>query len=370
MKLEIFSNVLFALVFVVSAGCESWDANAGEREQSKPEKAVKPRATVVETVMLKNEEFASQVQVTGKALALREGYLSLSVPGRIDKISVKLGDRVKKGQVLARLDRQGYELGVQQAQAALDGANAATDQLTTELSRVEQLLSEGAAPSAAKDDLMAKDKGAKAQSRMATAALAQAQKALKDSVLRAPFDGVITDILKEVGEQAPAMPPTMLMKIVDTSELDVQVFVPEASSRFVKEGVHAAVTVDSANVTTQGEVVFVSNAILQGTRTFEVRIRIANPDDKIKAGAFARVRLAEESRQDAILIPVSTLSRDEKDVPYVFVADKGRAKRITVALGSPEGDRVLVRSGLTAGQKVITTDIANLSDGQPIVEAE
>ena len=365
---------------VAVAGCEGWNANAQERSESKesetaskkdsPSTPSKPRIKTVETAAIKTETYTSNLEVTGKTVALREGYLSLSVPGLIKKINVELGDHVKKGQVLLHLDRRGFQLGVQQAQAAVDGANAATDQLATEITRMDQLLAEGAAPSAAKDDLLAKDKGAKAQTRVATAALEQAQKALKDSVLKAPYDGVITMILKEEGEQAPAMPPTMLMKIVDTSQLDVQVFAPESSARFIQVGTEAEVIVDSANMVAKGKVVFVSNEIQQGARTFEVRIRIDNPDDRIKAGAFVRVRLEEETQKNAILVPVSSIERNDKDEPYVFVAENGKARRIPIDLGPPEGARVLVRGGLRAGQKLIISDIVNLEDGQPITETE
>jgi membrane fusion protein, multidrug efflux system len=371
--------IVMGIVYAAAAaGCEGWSASAEER--GAPAASVpgtksdiasaSSKVKVVDTVPLKAETYTAALEVTGKALALRESYLSLSVPGLIKKIHVRLGDRVKKGQVLLRLDRRGYQLGVQQAQAALDGANAATDQLSQEISRVDQLLQEGAAPTAAKDDLLAKDKGARAQTRAANAALEQAEKALKDSVLRAPYDGVITDLLKEEGEQAPSMPPTMLMKIVDASKLDVQVFAPEDASRFIQVGTEAEVTVDSAGIATRGKAVFVSNTIQPGARTFEVRIRIDNPDDKIKAGAFARVRLAEETRDDAILIPVSSLERDDKDEPYVFIAENGKAKRVRVELGPLEGARVLVRQGLSAGQRLITSDIANLEDGQAITLSE
>ena len=374
--------LLAVLLGSTATGCDTLNANAKERPNSKAhdalsqnEKSTKTesidstsREKTVETLTLTSEPFSVSQEVTGKALALREGYLSLPVSGLIKKIYVSLGDRVKKGQVLLRLDRRGYQLGVAQAQAALDGANAATDQLATEINRMDQLLAEGAAPSAAKDDLLAKDKGAKAQTRAATAALEQAQKALKDSVLRAPYDGVISQLLKEEGEQAPAMPPTMLMKLVDTSKLDVQVFVPEDASRFVKVGDEADVTVDSADIVTRGKAVFVSNVIQPGARTFEVRYRIDNPDDRIKAGSFARVRLAEEQLANAVLIPVSSVSRDKNDAPYVYVADGGKAKRVSVVLGPPKGARVLIRNGLAAGQKLIVSEIASIKDGQAIVE--
>ena len=372
------SLILFGLLSATGlAGCEGLDANA--MAQSDVENNVSPLKEVigtenqvkaVETISLKPESYTSTLEVTGKALALRESYLSLPVSGLIKSIHVKLGDKVKKNQVLLRLDRRGYQIGVSQASAALDGANAATEQLATEITRMDQLLKEGAAPSAAKDDLVAKDKGAKAQVRVADAALDQARKALKDSVLRAPYDGVIAELLKEEGEQAPAMPPTMLMKIVDATQLDVQVFVPESSARFIHVGTEAEVTVDSADIVTKGKAVFVSNVIQPTTRTFEVRLRIDNPDDRIKAGSFARIRLTEETKTDAILIPVSSVLRDNQDKPYVFVADAGKARRTPIDLGPPKGARVLVRQGLDGKALLITSDVASLKDGQAVTQAK
>lgn len=370
------TNIIVLSLFsaVISTGCDSLNVNAMPQDTVSPLHEIdtlsKTQVKAVETVSLKPEPYTSTLEVSGKTLALRESYLSLSVPGLIKSIHVKLGDKVVKNQVLLRLDRRGYQLGVRQAAAALDGANAATEQLATEIARVDQLLTEGAAPSAAKDDLIAKDKGAKAQVRAADATLAQANKALKDSVLKAPYDGVIAALLKEEGEQAPAMPPTMLMKIVDVSQLDVQVFVPETSARFIQLGTKAEVTVDNADIVTTGEAVFVSNVIQPSTRTFEVRIRIDNPDERIKAGSFARVRLTEETIADAILIPVSSVLRDKQDQPYVFIANDGKAKQVPIELGPPKGARVLVRKGLDGTQKLISSDAASLKDGQAISVTE
>jgi len=364
-------------VGALSAGCdvgkaaaESYPraetANAQHRAQATaiPDTA---SAKVVQAVTLQLEKFVSQLETSGKALAVRESYLSCPVPGVIKEILVKRGDQVKKGQVLLRFDRTGFMLSVEQAEGALAAAAARADQVGNEIARMKQLLASGAAPSATMDQLEAEGKAARAQEQMARAALSQAHKALRDSEVRAPYHGVITEILKQEGEQAPSMPHTILMKIVDTAELEVQTFVPEESGRFVRVGMAADVEIESADTTAEGQVVFVSDAIQQGSRTFEVRIRIANPERRIKAGSFARVRLNEQTRENAILIPLSSLKRDEQNNPYVYLAENGVARKTDVTLGSLPGARALVLSGLSANQRLITTEIESLSDGQPIV---
>lgn len=343
----------------VNSSASQASAWVDEKEAASPDKTVR-------IMTLVGERFAPSLEVSGKTLAVRESFLSLGVPGLIKQITVKRGDRVKKGQVLLRLDNKGFVLGVAGAQAAAAGANANLDQLATEIDRVNQLLAEGAAPSATLDDLNAKNKGAKAQADMAVAALGQSKKALKDSVLKAPYNGVISDILKEVGEQAPAMPPTMLMKIVDASTLEVQVFVPEESSRFVRVGGSSEVMIDSAGITQKGEIVFVSDSISQGARTFETRVQIDNSDLRIKAGSFARVRFTQEAQDEAILIPISVVKRDGADLPYVFVEEAGLAEKRGIALGVMAGTRVMVLTGLSAGDRLIVSDASGIVDGQRV----
>ncbi len=341
---------------------------------SPPSKAAADRGTTspagavpVQVEVLKGETHAGVLELSGKALPARESILSLGVPGLIREILVQRGDRVKKDQVLLRLDRTGFKLGVQQAEAALAGANAQLSQLSTEIARVNRLLADGAAPSAALDDLKAKNEGATAQAQMAAVSLEQAKKALRDAELRAPFDAVVTDILKEVGEQAPAMPPTMLMSIADSSTLEVQVFVPDGAAGRIQVGDTARVTVDASGLAVTGEVVFVSDVISRGARTFESRIRIDNREGRIKGGAFARVRIELPERGDAVLIPVSRIRRDEDNRSYAFVAEDGVARRRFIVPGIMAGTRVVVDEGLAPGDRLIVSETAGLDDGQAVV---
>lgn len=380
---NLYLVIIASYIGIGSAGCELNKAGADNQQsfevgqnKAQQESALEnnarqnAQAKAVQSLVLRSETYTSRLEASGKTLAAKESYLSCAVPGLIKEILVVRGQQVKKGQVLLRLDQHGFRLGVLQAQASLDSAKAAAGQLATEVTRFQQLLASGATPPATIDDLQAKNKMAQAQVRMAQAALQQAEKALRDAELRAPYNGVISEILKEKGEQAPAMPPTMLMKIIDTSKLEVQAFMPEEAGRYVYPGTRAEVTVESAGAVAQGEVAYVSNAIHPGGRTFEVRIRIDNRNGQIKAGAFARVRLEKEKRDKAILIPIASIGRDEQNHPYVFIAESGIARKVMVTLGSLQGSRALVVSGLSAGKTLITSNMGGLVDGQPVLVAQ
>lgn len=273
---------------------------------------------------------------------------------------------MKKGQILLKFEEQGFQLGVEQARAGLAVAQTQTTQLKSDLNRVAELVGAEAAPQATLEQLSAQYEAAQAQKSMADVGLRRAQKALNDSILRAPYNGMIADILHEEGEYAPSMPQTMLVKIVDTSSLEVQIFLPEDAASFVSVGQPAKITVESAGLQTEGDVIFVSNRLQSGSQTFEVRIRLSNEDGKIKGGAFTRVELQRRSVPDAILIPLRAVYRNREGEPFVYLAEKSKAQVVPVALGESSGTQVLVTQGLVAGQSLITSQVTELDDGAPI----
>ncbi len=350
---------LVILIPLMAAGCNgrrSAEA-AGEHRTATP---------VVEVATLEGEPFTTHIEATGTALASRESYLSCPVPGRIEEILVERGEKVVEGQVLVRLDQKSYRLGLQQAQAGLTAASSQVQQVQQELDKLEPLYEKGAVARAEIERLETQIKGASAQVGMASAGKKQAKKALDDSVLRAPYDGVITDVYHEVGEIATAMPPTMLAKIVDAATLEVQVFLPEDASPYVQVGTEAEVTVESADLVLTGEVIFVSDVIQPVTHNFEVRVRLDNAGGTIKAGAFSRVSLVRQSLESAVLVPITSVRRDGDDRPFVFVVLDGRAQKRDVVLGEQVGSRVLVGKGLAPGEVLVTAGHEDLLDGQKV----
>ncbi len=356
-------GTILGLGLLATAGCQGSGALEPQAKAAPADRAAHERS--VETVALRPEAHRSLIRASGTALPRRESLLSASVPGRIDQIAVQRGDRVSAGQVLLRLDRSSFLLGVEQAEAALAAAQVALDSAAREKKRFDRLLANKAVPRASYDKVIAGYDGAAAQVRQAEVALKQARKALRDSVLRAPYDGVVTMVLKEVGEYAPSMPPTMLVKVVDTAALEVQTYLPEREAGAVGEGQSARVRIDSAGVERQGEVIFASDRIQPGTQTFEVRVRLDNADGAIKAGAFARVELTRSDSQEVLLVPLRAVRRDAGR-PFVFVARDGRAERVPVVLGETDGDRVVVREGLAAGQRLIVTAVTELTEGEAV----
>ncbi|HUU02278.1 MAG TPA: efflux RND transporter periplasmic adaptor subunit [Myxococcota bacterium] len=362
---SIISWVAIGLMLAIG-GCGSSGAAPESRARAPEAGEEKNKPRKVSVIKIEPQAFNSVIEASGTALPARESFLSLTVPGVIRKILVKRGERVKKGQALLGLDRSGFALGVEQAQAALDAAQVGFGSLETQKKRFDRLLAVKAVPRANYDKVKAQYDGTAATLAMAEVGLKMARKALADSELRAPYDGVITMLLKQVGEYAPAMPPTMLMKIVDNSSLDVQVFLPEVEAAYAHPGQEAEVHVDSADLTRRARVVFVSARIEPGSQTFEVRLTLDNQDGKIKAGAFSRVRINRRQSDSALLVPLRAVVRKDDQI-WVYTVQEGKAVKTTVELGETSGDRALVLRGLAPGAEVVTSSLDRLQPGDAVL---
>ncbi len=364
-KKQLLAGLISGMILIGTSACNpavETTAKAGTVEKA-PVEAPPPIVSIQE---IKPESHNSKITATGTALPVRSSFLSASVPGLIMDIQVKRGDRVKKNQVLLRLDAGGFALGVQQAEAGLAAAEVGVRTVERELKRFTRLRQSKAVPGATVDKVQAQHDGAVAQRDLAAVGLRMARRALRDATQRAPYDGVITMVLKEVGEYAPAMPPTMLMKIVDTSSLEVQAFLPEREATFAKVGAQARVRIDSADVERVGQVIFVSDAIDPGVQNFEIRVSVDNADGAIKAGAFARLEILRQKIDQALLIPKQAIARDQKDQPYVLAEHDGILQRIPVKLGEHTDTRSLVLEGLKPGQRIVTSGLADLHHGQKV----
>jgi HlyD family secretion protein len=350
------------LLLPLAIACETKPDLARRAKAGEPAVQGEPAVKKVEVVPVGRK---AGLEATGTALPVREAVLSAAVPGRISQIPVVRGQRVPARHPLVRLESYGYSLGVQQAEAAVAAATVQAEQAKRELDRAQRLVDAKVAPGATYEQVESAHRAAVAHKQMAEAGLRKAKKALADSTVRAPFDCTVDLILKEVGEYAPSMPPTMLIKVVDASELEVQVFLPERRAGDIGPGHAAQVRIDSAGVESRGEVVFVSNRVQPGTQTFEVRVRIPNPGERIKGGAFARVSFSEAG--DApILVPAAAIVRDG-DEAFVFVAVGGNARRLPVTLGESSERGTQITAGLDGERRVIVSGLMELADGDPIV---
>lgn len=286
----------------------------------------------------------------GTVEAVRQTVVAAQVPGAVVALPVRAGDRVKAGQLLARLDARAAEQQAGAAAAQVEAARAAQQVATLEVQRQRQLYASRFISQAALDQAEAQFKTATAQ---ANAQLAAAQAARTESgyfAVKAPYDGIVTELNVMPGDMA--MPGRPLLTLFDPSSLRVAIAVPESSATHLRNRLTTPVTVEIAGqriTAPRWEVLPAADAV-----THTVTVRVELPAGTVATpGSFARVWLPGGAGGDSrTFIPSRALvQRAELKAVYVVDAD-GRALLRQVRVGPASGDQVEVLSGIKPGERI------------------
>lgn len=323
-----------ALVVLALGGC-----GQGE-ESSKPgagasTMAVRPtiHAPVVE---VKVGEVPVSVEVTGQVTALYQATLASRIQGTIDELSVREGSPVRKGQTLLVLDNRDLQAELARMAAELDNAGA-------QRQRMEDLYQKDAV---SKQELENATRAFRVAEAGRKAVLAQ----LSYTVVKAPFDGVITEKKVEVGELA--SPGQPLLRMEDPTRLRLEAMVAEGDVGLVTVGASIPVVIDALGPEPlQGTVSQILPAGDPQTHTFTMKVELPK-QPKVKSGMFGRLRL-ERGLSRTLLVPKTALI-ERGELAGLFVVEQDQVARLRwVKLGRPLGQGIEVLSGVSAGERII-----------------
>ncbi|HLV67719.1 MAG TPA: efflux RND transporter periplasmic adaptor subunit [Polyangiaceae bacterium] len=228
---------------------------------------------------------------TGTLYPEAQAELGPNASGVLRQVLVEQGDRVKKGQVLFRLDSVHAELAVQQAKASLESARVNLRTLELEYRRSKELHEKGSLPAAVFEQVEARYDVAKTSLLQAETALQVAQKALADTIVRSPIDGVVTEKRKNVGEAVTMMPPTTVVVVQDTKRLELRVRLPESVLGTLAPGGTLRAVFPAIGVERVVPILRINPAIDVMTRTVEIVCTVENGDEKLRPGMLAEVKL-------------------------------------------------------------------------------
>lgn len=282
------------------------------------------------------------------------------------------GDRVPKGAVLARMRAVEYEDRVHQASSQAEAAEAVALKAKLDFERATRLFASETITKPDFDAARAQYDAAQAQVRAAHAGAADAQVSLRDTTLVTPFAGEIVKKNLEVG--AFVGPGVQTFAIANTNLVKIVVGVPDTVVQSIKVGQPVEVSIDAfPSRTFHARVSRMSSAADTVTRNFDIEIAIANKDHLLKAGMIGSLQLAQTPSQSAassLLVPLSAVVQ-AKDGKYgVFVVSKSSAGDIArlhgIDIGEVNGTDIKVVSGLSAGDRIITSGANLLKDGQRV----
>ena len=326
-----------ALVFsALLAACGRHSA-PGEAVATLPPSMIRIQPVELETM-------AATEEVVGTVRSKQRAVVEAKVSGRVLEYTATPGAMVKAGDLLARLD-------VQEIQAKVDQARAMLDQAKRDFDRQKQLIASNATTRQEFD-------AADARVKIGTGAVSEAETMLSYAKVTAPFDGVVTRKLADVGDLA--MPGKPLLEIEAPTSLRFEADLPEAILDRVTLGQKMPVRLAQ---TVEGTVSEISPVADPVSRTFNVKLDLP-PTAGLRTGQFGRV-LVPAAEVKLLMVPQgAVLKRGQMEI--VFVARDGKAALRLVKTGKGLGDRVAVLSGLEQSEQVVVSETAKLTDGQPV----
>ncbi len=291
----------------------------------------------------------------GVVEAVRQTLLTAQVAGAVQEITVQVGDSVRAGQVLLRLDARAAEQTASASAAQVRAAQAVEQEAERELARQRQLLEADYISQAAFDRAEARHKAARAEA-AALRAAADASRTQSDFyVLRAPYDGVVSAIPVSLGDMA--MPGRPLLTLYDPTALRVSVQVPQAVAASAPAELSARLELAGLDTPVTPRRVQWLPSVDPTTHTVELRLELP-AELRVLPGTFARARLNLTGESDRLYIPrTAVLRRAELTAVYVLDAQQ-RPRLRQVRLGPQQGDQVEVLSGLVAGERVALDPLA------------
>jgi membrane fusion protein (multidrug efflux system) len=304
--------------------------------------------------------FPKVLRLTGSLTAHQASNVATDAAGRVLETLVERGSVVEKGAILARLDASDAALAAREAAAAADTASTSNDRARADCDRADKLVSSGAISRAEYDQVRAGCATASSSLDGARARAARAKKHLGDTVIRAPFSGVVAERFVSVGEYVG--PGTRIARIVQADPLRVEFAVPEAATGQLAVGQKRTFSVAALPAERFGATVrFVGPAIEAQTRNLLVEAVVDVADERLKPGGFVSTRLVlGEQRLPAV--PEGALREDGSGARVFVVADGVLQERL-VTLGERDGGFAAVLKGVAPGEHVVTDPSADLRDG-------
>lgn len=312
---------------------------------------------LVTTLTAKAEKFDHFLELQGDVKTKQNVLIYPEMGGTLQRVHVKEGQRVSKGQLLASIDDGGMSSQVSQLKTQAELAKTTYER---QKRLWEQKIGSEIQFLQAKSSYEATENAVK-----------QAQSQLGKSTIRAPFSGIIDDVIKDQGTVVAPGPGSEVFRIVNLSDMYITVDVPENNLSGISKGKEAKVYFPVLGDTIISKIRQTGNFINPSNRAFSVEIPVPNKKGNIKPNLSARVSLNDYSNESAILVPQGIISENADGEQYVYVAvesnnNKAVAKRRIIQTGKTQGSYVEALSGIVDGDLLIKEGARTVKEGQNV----
>ena len=314
------------------------------------------RIPLITVFTASQEAFHHFLELQGRVETKQNIVLMPEMSGILSQVFVKNGQKVSKGQLLARIDDGGMAQQLAQMQIQSDLAK-------TTFERQERLWEQKIGSEI--QYLQAKSNFEGQQS-----AVNQMQSQLAKTGVRAPFSGTIDNVLTEQGSVV-SPGQTQLFRIVNLRDMYIKTDVPETYISSVTRGKKVKVNFPVLGMSIDAEIRQAGNFINPNNRTFKIEIDVPNKDNSIKPNLTARLRINDYTNENALLIPQNIISENAEGEQYIYVLknkenNKAQAQRVIIKTGKIQGDVIEVLEGLKDGDEIIKEGARSVKDGQNV----
>lgn len=358
--------VLLAVVFVVRAESKK-DKNVTTQERLQP----------VAVTAVTSRPFGEELSIAGTVTAFTEAKLAPKVAGRVVSVNARVGQRVALGEVLLTIDQSDYQTALRVAEANLSSARAGSIKAETDYEnakmnyeRTEQLFNQGAVSKSqlekAKGEYSAAETGYKANQALISqyqASLDKAGNDFENTVVRAPFAGVVAQRLTDLGELVSQQTP--VFTLIQDKPLLVKVNLAESTVTRVALQQKVEIFVAATDKSYQGTVIAIAPQADQTTKAFSAEIALDNPGEEVKPGMVADLRLTTKMVEKALVVPTDCILEEDSG-PGIFVVENNVAHHRKVAAGMVGQGYTQIVSGLNEGEMVVVKGNHLLVDGMGV----
>ncbi|HWU53881.1 MAG TPA: efflux RND transporter periplasmic adaptor subunit [Rhizomicrobium sp.] len=325
----------------------------------------------------------ASLDASGYVVARRKATLSAKIMGKISEVNFEEGQSVKAGDIVAKLDDSDYQAALQQAQAQARMAKATLDNTTPIYNRYRSLKEQGAISTDAVENQRLAYDNARTAYDAALATVALAENNLHNTLVRAPFAGVVTVKVAQVGEVVAPQASgggdtrTGILTIVDMDSLEVQVDVSENYIERVQVGGDAVIHLDAfPDWDIPGTVFAVIPTADQSKGTVAVRVKIKSKDPRILPNMAARVGFMTAPEKGAVqavsrvTVPLGAVIANGKTGSVFVIGSENKVEKRDVALGLKTAQSITILSGISAGDRLVSDNLDKLHDGDKVKVAE
>jgi membrane fusion protein (multidrug efflux system) len=316
----------------------------------------KETEALVTALKLKDTVFNHYLEIQGSINTNENVLVQPEFPGNLVELNVKAGQRVSKGQVLARTD----DGGMSQQLASAENQYALAK---TTFERQKNLWSQ---------KIGSEIQYLQAQTQMVSAqkGVAQIKAQIAKTVIRAPFSGTIDEVFVEKGEVVSASPQG-LMRIVNLGNMYVSTSIPETYIGKLKIGTEVDVFLTSLGKTYKGKVRQIGNFINPNNRSFGIEVSVPNPENLLRPNQVAKLKVIDYVSKNAVVVPTNIIQQDGQKNTFVYTVinsngKTGVAKKVIIKTGQSSDNVTEILSGLDSDAIIVTEGMNTISDGMKL----